>query len=454
MTDTVENPLRITSSLTEELQPDRLLIKEKLLRHSRRRRQRQADNDDDDELLLLRSAHHPEHHSIDDEEDIIEEEAEEDKLEAMNHALTNHPLTWMAMRKQWQSMRRGGDGGGDGDGASGNHDTGISMTRPRTNNHNLSGHPVLLVDPSTLGYASSSYRNHRSGGGANNTQQRNSKQHSSSVMYVSRETFLKHKMLHLLYLIVSLCFIIGGIVVLEQRKLSHYALVESPISLSEYLAGEELMSKGMIDGVGVGIDDGNDNNVEGSTLATSVGGDVDLKVCGKVPTTDGLSSNIRPNPNEPLPAPSSNAGDNRFNTLKSIFVNCGVTPAPIFNNPASAQYRALQWMAYEDEVQYKPVTEYWIKKIIQRYTLVTLYYATNGEEWKNQLYFLSNRDECYWSRVYENFFSGAGYCKDGFVRALALWGNSLDGGECFNYLIYEFSVIDRKHTPILSSILL
>lgn len=449
MIETAENPLLListTPTLSQELQRDRLLIKEKLLRHSRRRKQQQPlhhplddENgaDDDDENFLLRSAqHHQGQHSRDDDAD-DEEEAEEESLEAMHHALTNHPMSWWAMRKQWQTMRR--NGGGDAEMANGVVDSsyrrgnGTTMMRPRTNNNNLTGHPVLLVDPSSLGYETSSYRN-RSG---TNTSPLNSKD-SSSIIYVSRETFLKRKILHMLYLVASFCFIIGGMFVLEQRKLSHYALVESPISLSAYLAGEELVSKGSSTIAGdIIAGNGNGDNSDVNSSATTLGGESGLMACGKIATGGGGragTSNTGLNPSEQFPPPSSTTSTNRFEILKSIFVNCGVTPAPIFNNPASAQYRALHWMAYDDDLQYKPVSEYWIKKLIQRYALVALYYATNGEEWKNQLYFLSNRDECSWNRVYETYFSGAGHCKEGFITALALWGNSLDGGECFKCL--------------------
>lgn len=428
--ETADNPLRVTSTLTEEIQRDRILIKEKLLRHSRRQRQRRHPLDGDDsvddayETMLLRSAqHHQEQHSINNDSDIMSEEGDEESLEAMKHALTNHPQSWWAMRKHLQSIRGGAAGGSGGDGemkdgsidSSVRRGSGNSMIRPRTNS-NLIGHPVLLVDPSTIGYESSSYRNHNSGVNNNSS---NSK-YSTSIMYVSRDTFIQRKILHMLYLLVSLCFIFGGVFVLEQRKLSHYALVESPMSLSAYLAGEELVSKGsMTDVESAGIGNGGGDNVADNNLETV--GDEGLMICGKVPA-GAVGS---------LPPEASTAGSHRFDTLKAIFVNCGVTPAVVLNNPASAQFRALQWMAYEDDLQYKPVSERWIKKLIQRYTLVTFYYATNGEGWKNQLYFLSNRDECNWNRVYERYFSGAGYCnKEGFVTALALWGNSLDGGEC------------------------
>lgn len=431
MIETADNPLRITSTLTDEIQRDRILIKEKLLRHSRRQRQQRhpldgdaaaaADADADAyETLLLRSAqYHQDQHSISiNDSDIISEDGEEESLEAMNQALTNHPQSWWAMRKYLQSMR-GGNSGGDGEMKDGSLESPIhrgSASRPRTTS-NLIGHPVLLVDPSTIGYESSSFRNRNS---AVNSSSLNSK-YSPPIMYVSRDALLKRKILHMLYLLVSLCFIFGGVFVLEQRKLSHYALVGSPMSLSAYLAGEEYVWKGSISNEESAVaGNGGDNFVDGNELE-KVGEDAGLMICGKVPA--GAEGTLSPE--------ASTTGSHRLDTLKAIFVNCGVTPALVLNNPASAQYRALQWMAYEDDLQYKPVSERWIKKLIQRYTLVTLYYATNGEGWKNQLYFLSNRDECYWNRVYEGYFSGAGYCNpEGHVTALALWGNSLDGGEC------------------------
>lgn len=226
---------------------------------------------------------------------------------------------------------------------------------------------------------------------------------------------------------------------LEQRKLSHYAMVKSPMSLSAYLAGEQLMAES----------DPGENNGKKVTL-----GDLGLEEFDKV---DGIPQvefgNIELNPNDPLanevlandplvgnhqqqhpPPPaldefSQMHGADRFKLLKGVVVGWGVTPDEVFDNPSSPQYRALSWMAHDDVLHYTPENDHWIKKIVQRYTLAVIYYSTNGPGWSNTLFFLSNFDECNWNRKYEGFFSGAGHCDGGFITALALWSNNLQGGE-------------------------
>ena len=74
-------------------------------------------------------------------------------------------------------------------------------------------------------------------------------------------------------------------------------------------------------------------------------------------------------------------------------------------NPKSPQYRAALWMAEEDEhpatanLTY-PLnqTSFDLLQFRQRYALSTFYYATGGDEWKDQCNFLSpSRHVCDWN---------------------------------------------------------
>lgn len=62
----------------------------------------------------------------------------------------------------------------------------------------------------------------------------------------------------------------------------------------------------------------------------------------------------------------------------------------------TAQYRALQWIAYEDPLGL-PIKESNETTIIERYTAAVLYYATGGELWSDSLGFMSNTSICQWN---------------------------------------------------------
>jgi len=79
---------------------------------------------------------------------------------------------------------------------------------------------------------------------------------------------------------------------------------------------------------------------------------------------------------------------NFFDTFKHY------TPEDILSKPSSPQHRALLWLAYDDTrtmFNFDP-------KLLERYALVTLFFATGGGEgsWHNNYNFLSDEDVCDW----------------------------------------------------------
>ena len=65
------------------------------------------------------------------------------------------------------------------------------------------------------------------------------------------------------------------------------------------------------------------------------------------------------------------------------------------DDPTSAQFLALQWLALEDEYR---VSIDDIEHLLQRYSLAVLYFATGGNTtWIDPFEFLSNDHECSWS---------------------------------------------------------
>ncbi len=194
---------------------------------------------------------------------------------------------------------------------------------------------------------------------------------------------------------------------------------------------------GAADGGGGGGGGGGYYDYGGDQAASAFAGLGDIEVnpidplANEVLVNDPLVGNHVKEPIGAVPPPgAAGGGEQRFEQLKRVVVSRGVTPESTFADPSTAQYRALDWLANDDVLRYEPGSERWGRKIVQRYTLAAVYYATNGQGWKNTLFFLSNRDECDWNRVYMGYFSGAGKCnKEGYVTVLALWGNFLKGGE-------------------------
>ena len=83
-----------------------------------------------------------------------------------------------------------------------------------------------------------------------------------------------------------------------------------------------------------------------------------------------------------------------------------VSPKDI-GNYNSPQDRALKWIMNEDALNLPtPTTTEEKARLIQRYILAVLYYATGGEQWKNQYSFLSQKHECLWNQPNDGFFNG------------------------------------------------
>ena len=62
----------------------------------------------------------------------------------------------------------------------------------------------------------------------------------------------------------------------------------------------------------------------------------------------------------------------------------------------SSQYMALQWIAEEDP---KGMLAVETTELVERFSLATFYYATNGMEWTSDLLWLSETHHCDWEYV-------------------------------------------------------
>lgn len=166
------------------------------------------------------------------------DEENEEGIEAMTRALTNHSVAWWEMRKKQPQKNNhhivennvmGGGGGNDEDD---NYEGDFEVEGDF-----VCGHPMMLEDPSTIGYTMSALRANESFASTPSSSKR-----KPAVVYGSRNVVLRRRTIQGLYIFASLCTVILFIVLLGQRKLSNYSMVGSSINLSAYLVGKEGMT--------------------------------------------------------------------------------------------------------------------------------------------------------------------------------------------------------------------
>jgi hypothetical protein len=416
-----------------------------------------VDHDDNNNNMMMTQEEYVLRQAHEQDEQLIGGKVHHDNtegLEAMNQALTSPPVAWWAKRKQWQKNKRMLFGG-EADHHHNNQDYGQMNNmmdddddddQPYvTTEEGVLGHPVMLTDPTTLGYDTTAFR-HAYGGTAAayaNTASASSynnkkKRGGPTVLYVPRAAIKRRSAQQMAYIISALCVVFLFMFFLEQLKLAQYAMVESPVPLSAYLAGEDRQEYDEL---------GNPNKVTLESLGLE---EFDGQIQGipvvefgqiQIDRDDPLAQQIQ---TETAAAAGSAEGETAkeeeeeqqsaevlhgadyFEVLKGVITGWGITPAGVFANKLSPQYKALHWMAYEDLLRRQPDTDFQIKKIIQRYALSVIYFATAGELWRHSALFLSNLDECLWNmKVEPKYFLGAGGCEGGFITRLDLWGNHL-----------------------------
>jgi hypothetical protein len=78
-------------------------------------------------------------------------------------------------------------------------------------------------------------------------------------------------------------------------------------------------------------------------------------------------------------------------SLLDLLVRNSFDDGEALNSTSSPQYMAYSWLLGD-----KFLMEYSRRRILQRYSLVTFYYATNGDQWLKNDFWLSDRTECHW----------------------------------------------------------
>mmetsp|Transcript_9818 Transcript_9818/g.21187 ORF Transcript_9818/g.21187 Transcript_9818/m.21187 type:complete len:768 (+) Transcript_9818:80-2383(+) len=449
----------------DELQHDRRLIMKKIQAHRRQNLSKNGNassgglrNSDTSGMISVSDHPSPRDSFDEDDEDqdnvfeavkAAHEQDEEliggrDGQEALEAALSSPPTGWWAMRKQWQKRRGSFVFGGK----SNDEDVDVQSIadnitsrrlgqapKPITTDAGVVAHPVMLADPQSMGYDAAAFRGNSDANAALDPKaQKMAKKRlmnrAPPIVYVSHGTLRKRKMQQIAYIAASLCVVFLFMFFLEQRKLSHYSMVESPMSLSAYLAGESMLAEEEKEKIT--FSDLGDRDPQMQSNEVFFGEDrvevspEEMSHLGNVLNV-GLKEQ-RDADIEHFVGSSLVHGSARLHLLRDMIVANGITPVNVFENHASPQYKALDWMAFHDTLEVVPEDTASTQKAIQRYALAVVYYATGGLNWNEQINFLSGTDECSWNDRVNGYFLGAGRCNGyGMITTLALWGNNLMG---------------------------
>ena len=142
--------------------------------------------------------------------------------------------------------------------------------------------------------------------------------------------------------------------------------------------------------------------------------DVDSNGVATGPTNFPTFSSLQNQPDEFLPEDV---------LLFEFLVENSLDGGAALRNPKSVQYEAFRWLSGNFFLQ-----SYSDERRIQRYALATLYFSTKGDQWTNNLYWLSDQDECtmWFSRIAE-VATGAICNTDRHMITLDLDYNNLRG---------------------------
>mmetsp|Transcript_48696 Transcript_48696/g.90348 ORF Transcript_48696/g.90348 Transcript_48696/m.90348 type:complete len:1039 (-) Transcript_48696:398-3514(-) len=118
--------------------------------------------------------------------------------------------------------------------------------------------------------------------------------------------------------------------------------------------------------------------------------------------TESTEPSISPIPSTPPTAePTSAPVTGRFRRIKTTLAGV-VASAGSLENKSSPQFRALEWIAFEDGANVPPENTLWL---VQRYALAVIYFSTGGTNaWQNWTRFLSDDNECLWNYQGERWY--------------------------------------------------
>jgi hypothetical protein len=143
--------------------------------------------------------------------------------------------------------------------------------------------------------------------------------------------------------------------------------------------------------------------------------------------TPGPTTSLQPTAS---PAPSASPTTSpaptvsRFSSLETI-----LEPFSVFVDaaqPNTPQFRALSWLADDDPAQLD-LEATPTNKLLERYVMTVFYFATVGEEWWEQISFLSSQQTCAW-RYGGSFATRGVVCgRDNQLRMIQIVNKNVGG---------------------------
>jgi Leucine-rich repeat (LRR) protein len=103
---------------------------------------------------------------------------------------------------------------------------------------------------------------------------------------------------------------------------------------------------------------------------------------------------------------SFHGGDERLSHMVDYLVRNGIASITSFTDVRSPQYKAVDWLAHDDELgllipKLAPADSDEAYDFVTRYVMAVLYYSTTGQDWKNDLSFLSKKNTCAWFQLFQ-----------------------------------------------------
>ncbi len=129
----------------------------------------------------------------------------------------------------------------------------------------------------------------------------------------------------------------------------------------------------------------------------------------------GVVFATRPKPTIESTMTPSAAPTSLSRTTADLLSSVSSDEGAALETPDTPQNKAFNWL-----VENTNIDTYLDEKKIQRYSLATLYYSTNGDSWTVNTGWLGNGDECGWSNNHLR-------CTNGSIMELTLSSNNLVG---------------------------